>query len=321
MKSDCCRDFDKDYFLLKNIDDDDSSYHDGSDYSSESCDDHSCEHKCFVRGSLAHCDCFDGFQLGNDGFSCIELRQVCEKGSKDNGRGDCEDINECDLEESFCSKYEKCVNTVGSFMCEEINICPEGFHFKEDTKRCEDIDECSQGQRCSRSEVCRNTRGSFTCELKSCRSGYSLDMDTGDCKDEDECLVLDIDCGRNRKCVNSPGSYSCECNDGFRKDSNSARTCRDIDECLEHPGICEQDCRNFVGGYRCGCKRGFIIDRNNRTCHDIDECERSGESLCPGSHCKNTVGKYKCSCPTGFQLKNERYCIGKSPALTDKYSL
>lgn len=286
------------------------------DFNSEECDvNHTCDHRCYVRKNVAYCECDEGYQLGTDGFSCIPLNDketpiVCDVGLKDNGLGDCEDINECESEKSPCSKYERCVNTIGSYICEEINVCPFGYVYNEEIKSCEDIDECSRGHQCLRTEVCENTQGSFNCKRKTCNGGYKLNEHTGGCDDINECLK--IDCGHNMKCVNLEGSYICKCNAGLRTDPTSPRNCSDINECLEHQGVCDQLCKNSFGGYRCGCKRGFHLDhRDNRTCSDDDECEKSGKLYCPRSHCQNTVGSHRCYCPKGFRLVNERFCIGK----------
>lgn len=329
VKNDCCLDFE----MLGNIDENDDEDDEESEYSIETtCDDnHACEQTCYILGNQAFCDCNEGFKLAKDGSSCIpigaelnlagaELNQVgsetvCEKGLKDNGRGDCEDIDECELETNGCNKFEKCVNTVGSFVCETKKFCPSGFVFNHEKMICEDIDECSQGSRCSRIEVCLNTPGSFNCKERKCVSGYKLDRNTGECKDNNECLTYD--CGKNRKCLNSLGSFNCVCNEGYKKDRNFSQTCRDIDECIEDPGICDQDCRNSVGSFKCGCKRGYTLNDNKRTCNDIDECKRSGELLCQSSHCQNTVGSYKCDCPSGYRLLNQR-CLGE---LTVAYQL
>lgn len=70
-------------------------------------------------------------------------------------------------------------------------------------------------------------------------------------------------CGRSAECINSVGSYKCQCKDGFKEGSNE-RSCDDIDECTDMPGLCEHTCVNVWGGYRCACKPGFILNADNR---------------------------------------------------------
>lgn len=196
-----------------------------------------------------------------------------------------------------------------------------------------DIDECavSTSNRCHIIDRCINIPGAYNCKPKICSIGYVLNHQTGNCDDIDECLKKP--CARNQKCVNFPGSYYCDCAYGYRKDVYSKKDCRDINECVEHPGeskiqrnkkkisfyfqllgICEQSCMNTVGSYRCGCKNGFRISQDNRTCSDVDECEEKYSSLlCPTpAQCKNTLGSFRCSCPSGLRLISGRYCDGKT---------
>jgi hypothetical protein len=105
---------------------------------------------------------------------------------------------------------------------------------------------------------------------------------------------------------------------------------RDIGECKEQPGeflksnsgtvsthifqgICQHSCRNTLGSYRCYCRTGFQLNSNNKTCDDINECEKHDPRiLCKSpASCRNTLGSYNCSCPTGFISYGGRYWNGK----------
>ena len=67
----------------------------------------------------------------------------------------------------MCDNGEHCVNTVGSFMCEEEDDgeddeCGAGFRFYLVT--CIDINECQESEPCSDGEVCVNTEGGYQCQ-------------------------------------------------------------------------------------------------------------------------------------------------------------
>ncbi|KAJ8955315.1 hypothetical protein NQ318_003408 [Aromia moschata] len=166
-----------------------------------------------------------------------------------------------------------------------------------------DVNECSRGtHKCNPTQICKNGQGYYTCE---CPPGHHLSRITETCEDMDECKFF-RPCGNNAECINSKGSYRCECKDGFRKQSNF---CDDIDECSETSGLCEHNCVNTWGSFRCSCKPGFTLNYDNRTCTDVDECERfKDRRICIGA-CKNVPGSYVCECPKGYKLGSDgRVC-------------
>lgn len=55
--------------------------------------------------------------------------------------------------------------------------CPMGYQLSNDSKTCEDIDECHPLGICS--QHCFNERGSFRCH---CQDGYTLEADGRTCK-------------------------------------------------------------------------------------------------------------------------------------------
>lgn len=55
--------------------------------------------------------------------------------------------------------------------------CPVGYQLSNDSKTCEDVDECNPPGLCS--QHCFNERGSFRCH---CQDGYTLEADQRTCK-------------------------------------------------------------------------------------------------------------------------------------------
>lgn len=82
--------------------------------------------------------------------------------------------------------------------------CPRGFLFEEEYGSCVDVNECSVSDICPDGHFCRNVIGSF------------------------ECI------GRERFVA----TLVHQCPDGERFNGGQ---CVDIDECVEFPGICDDD--------------------------------------------------------------------------------
>lgn len=226
----------------------------------------------------------------------------CLPGYVMNARGECTDIDEC--QSNPCPKGHKCINFNGRYQCMSPLLCKMGYELNEEGDKCIDINECSRGTHtCTSTFVCKNGPGYYKCE---CPPGHVKNPRTEDCEDIDECRMYKP-CGSNSECINNKGSYECVCKDGFRKFPNY---CEDIDECNETPGLCEHNCVNIWGSYRCTCNSGFTLHLDNRTCIDVDECEKfKSKHLCIGN-CKNVPGSYVCDCPPGYKLGSDgRVCI------------
>ena len=78
----------------------------------------------------------------------------------------CIDIDECSLNTTtFCGLYSICHNADGSYDC----TCVDGFQMNMTSSLCEDVDECSDGDRCGEYGTCGNTIGDFEC---ICNEGF-----------------------------------------------------------------------------------------------------------------------------------------------------
>uniref|UniRef100_A0A0K0D5X1 EGF-like domain-containing protein n=1 Tax=Angiostrongylus cantonensis TaxID=6313 RepID=A0A0K0D5X1_ANGCA len=80
------------------------------------------------------------------------------------------DVDEC-ATGNRCAAGEECVNTAGSFRCEEKGkICAPGYAVNENTGFCDDINECIDESICD-GLMCINLPGSYKCR---CNAGYEF---------------------------------------------------------------------------------------------------------------------------------------------------
>uniref|UniRef100_A0A3Q4HMA0 Fibulin 2 n=1 Tax=Neolamprologus brichardi TaxID=32507 RepID=A0A3Q4HMA0_NEOBR len=273
-----------------------------------------CSQQCTAVAGRARCSCFPGFSLMTDGRMC-------------------EDVDECVTGAHSCKPSQRCVNTVGSFVCELQVTCPAGYQLRNSL--CEDTDECTtRTHNCGMGFVCENTVGSFLCNPKQkCISGFTQDshgnciacfglclsytlsaaqwvtveaLHLSFCIDTDECQMGTHRCGAGQICHNLPGSYRCDCQTGYQYNA-LRKACTDTNECDQSP--CSQECANIYGSYQCYCRPGYYLKDDGHTCEDIDECSQSIGNLC-AFQCVNTAGSYQCACPPhGYVMAaNGRTC-------------
>uniref|UniRef100_A0A914C537 Fibulin-1 n=1 Tax=Acrobeloides nanus TaxID=290746 RepID=A0A914C537_9BILA len=270
------------------------------------CSQAKCEHFCTDRGGeTIECSCKPGYDLGPDGFSCV-------------------DVDECLALMDDCLESQRCLNTPGSYKCMRTLSCGTGYALDSKTELCLDVDECNLGSHdCGPLYQCRNIQGSYRCDPKKCLSNEIMNPTTGECtsidcpvgyypkngkcEDVDECQ-LPSRCSQYDECINSPGSYRCQekgnlCSLGYKIDKETG-FCIDINECAENLHNCGSlQCINLPGTYRCRCSAGFEFNETSTRCEDVDECKKFSGHMCSlHAICENTIGSFLCHCKPGFLL-------------------
>uniref|UniRef100_A0A4W5MF19 CD248 molecule, endosialin a n=1 Tax=Hucho hucho TaxID=62062 RepID=A0A4W5MF19_9TELE len=201
-----------------------------------------CEHFCQEAGEHFYCECSDGFQLGDDGQTCVAA-DPCHSAP-------------CEFE---------CLPLSDGYRC----ACPEGYMLSPDERGCLDVDECLQSP-CE--QLCVNAPGTFECR---CREGYRP-VEEGECEDVDECMEDPCE----HACENTPGSHVCHCHLGFSPPTEEPSHCQDTDEC-QIPGTCQQMCVNYEGGFECYCEVGYELLSDHFSCRKIGEGEDSFPAATP----------------------------------------
>ena len=270
-------------------------------------------------GHNFQCECPFGLEYDAEHFMCVDVDEcvnpslrsdcpanskcentygsydcVCVDGFADDGNGECDNINECRDVIGTCRNGE-CRDTMGGFVCD----CNEGYELSDDSKSCNDLNECSYHFQCGQPDAvsrCVNIEGSYRC---ICNAGFKLNADM-QCENINECDVSGNYVCRNGDCEDTRGSFQCHCHPGFQL-SGDNRNCVDINECENNPcGYGE--CVNTNGGYSCECAPGY--EEQDGTCVDHDECNDADgkDAVCKNGYCHNTPeGSFTCTCPYGYE--------------------
>ncbi|KAM8785549.1 growth arrest-specific protein 6 [Rhynchonycteris naso] len=100
-------------------------------------------------------------------------------------------------------------------------------------------------------------------------------------------------------CQDLMGNFFCQCKVGW-----GGRLCdKDINECSQKNGGCNQICYNKPGSFHCACYSGYVLSQDSRTCQDIDEC--ADTDACGEARCRNLPGSYSCLCEEGYAFSSQ----------------
>ncbi|XP_059822369.1 low-density lipoprotein receptor-related protein 2a isoform X1 [Hypanus sabinus] len=127
------------------------------------------------------------FQCGSNQWQCpglsicLNLDKICDHTPDcPNGADESPFCNMESCEEGNAGCTHGCIQGPFGAQC----TCPSGYQLTNDSKTCEDIDECTPPGSCS--QICYNERGTFRC---TCDEGYALQADQKTCKVSDSTHV------------------------------------------------------------------------------------------------------------------------------------
>ncbi|XP_065890335.1 uncharacterized protein [Dysidea avara] len=82
---------------------------------------------------------------------------------------------------------------------------------------------------------------------------------------------------------------------GYTGFSEISFEANDINECRY--SYCDHNCTNLQGSYKCTCNDGYYLDRDGKSCLDVNECGNSNGGC--AQKCVNTAGSHRCECSNG----------------------
>ncbi|TKS67243.1 Low-density lipoprotein receptor-related protein 2 [Collichthys lucidus] len=121
---------------------------------------------------------------------CINLTTVCDNTPDcPNGADESPLCNQESCSDNNAGCTHGCIQGPFGAQC----TCPLGYQLSNDSKTCEDVNECNPPGLCS--QHCFNERGSFRCH---CQDGYTLEADQRTCKASDSRQAFLLVASRNQ---------------------------------------------------------------------------------------------------------------------------
>ncbi|CAF4923814.1 unnamed protein product [Pieris macdunnoughi] len=266
----------------------------------------------------------------------------CLNGFERNERGECIDIDECEVGRHICSTLEICKNRPGGYQCD----CISGFT-RDGSGWCAPIITARTTSTTPRTTSTSSTTTSTTPRTTvydtevttasttpvwhyqpnegdrpraSCNQGFYYNFTERRCVDIDECSTSRANCLPKEDCINTDGGYRCECGRHCRGDFIPSYVPRDPEPMPETNIITvgaqygRRGSRYMrptytrlpdTGSIVATCLWGYKLTPEKH-CIDIDECERKVSDCGPEQKCENFYGGYSCQCPGGHRLVGKR---------------
>ncbi|XP_022829670.1 low-density lipoprotein receptor-related protein 4 [Spodoptera litura] len=280
-----------------------------------------CDKEADCPDSSDEADCpVDLLRCGENEFQCDNKRCIRKdfQCDGDNDCGDWTDEDTCPMLPGSCN--------AGEFRCSDGKCIPD--RWRCDTER--DCADSGDELNCEPNSMRNCTDDEFTCADRRCILKTWLCDAVRDCTNGEDEMNCEVHCEEDQ--------YTCKTQDhlissAFRNCVNRKHVCDGMKDCPE--GDDEEKCpvkractfedrcdpdmciTTYDGQSACTCPLGFLLDYDNHTCRDIDECMYEQDPVCSQT-CSNTVGSFKCGCMTGYVLRPDgRSCkpTGESPTL------
>jgi len=144
------------------------------------------------------------------------------------------------------------------------------------------------------------TRAFMASSFSDLQGTLLADIKASLCFNQDECATDNGGC--SHECIDTDGSFRCGCPEDMIL-SDDLRTCVSIaenpdklasfDECAEDNGGCSHTCIDLLDGYECNCPEFMLLEADNKTCSNINECMTN-----PCEYkCVDTEVGFFCECP------------------------
>ncbi|CAB1437026.1 unnamed protein product [Pleuronectes platessa] len=144
-----------------------------------------CHHRCVNTPGSFRCECFPGYVMQEDAFTCAQESVDEENRLKEDDRAAEEPTSPLPSPPSHATVpvdpcegnspcEQQCTPVGGRPQCS----CSPGFSLRADGRSCEDINECFSVHACQLDELCVNTAGSYICQRPiTCPPGYHINND------------------------------------------------------------------------------------------------------------------------------------------------
>ncbi|CAL1537092.1 unnamed protein product [Lymnaea stagnalis] len=232
-------------------------------------------------------------------FKCINESRCIPKIFQCDGEKNCQD----GADEKGCEKHER--------ICHKDEFsCSDGTCLKLEYK-CDGSNDCLDGSdeiNCLKNmtdKVCHWTEFKCSDGTQCIASVWRCDQEF-DCKDKSDekdcakCQSPNFACKAHQTmCI--PPEKLCDNNNDCPDYSDEGRLC-EYDMCLNND--CEAKCHKSPDGFVCSCPENQKLRPDNKTCVDINSCEKWG--IC-SQLCQPTFHGHKCYCSPGYTLQADGY--------------